>query len=30
MKILIATGNSNKFKELMAILPVKTKNGTGI
>lgn len=30
MKILIATGNSNKFKELMAILPVKTKNGTPI
>ena len=30
MKILIATGNPHKFKELMHILPAKLKNGTPI
>lgn len=30
MKILIATGNPHKFKELVHILPAKLKNGTPI
>ncbi len=30
MKILIATGNVNKFRELLHILPSKLKNGTPI